>query len=159
MHCALYLSQFVLGLRQCSLFLCQLRHGSIQLGPLWLYHPVDTPIHLEEKWSYPLISVSAASIFMLSVHNYIYTVYESTFLYLCDCELTLLYLHSSDPHAQGFGSQGNFADNIWLEVYLPTVSADLFQHTVRYIVLVKVNQSFDEVGLTCQKHIQVTQAK
>lgn len=71
---------------------------------------------------------------------------------MCDC--LLLYLHSSDPHAQGLGSQRNFADDIWLEVYLPAVLADLLQHTVRYIVLVKVNQSFDEVGLACQKTLQ-----
>lgn len=66
-------------------------------------------------------------------------------------QLTPSYLHGSDPHAQGLGSQRYFTNDLWLEVYLPAVLADFLQHTVRYIVLVKVYQRFDEVALTCQK--------
>lgn len=43
-----YLSQFVLGLGQRPLFLLQLGFGGVQLGPLRLHHPVDSPIYLGE---------------------------------------------------------------------------------------------------------------
>lgn len=43
-----YLSQFALGLRQRPLFLLQLGFGGVQLGPLRLHHPVDSPINLGE---------------------------------------------------------------------------------------------------------------
>lgn len=80
MHCAFYLTQFVLGLSQRSLFLCQLRRGSIQLGPLWLHHPEDTSVDLEDKWSLPLI-------FVLGV-----CMYESTFVCVTACSCTSIAL-------------------------------------------------------------------
>lgn len=44
-----YLSQFALGLGQRRLLLIKLGLGGVQLHPLWLHHPVDPPINLEES--------------------------------------------------------------------------------------------------------------
>lgn len=49
LHRAAYFSQFVLGLSQGRLLLFELGHGRVQLGPLWLHHPVDTAINLMEE--------------------------------------------------------------------------------------------------------------
>lgn len=62
------------------------------------------------------------------------------------------YLHGSDPHAERLGRQRDSANDIRLEVRLCAVLANLLQHAVWYVILIKVHQLFNEVGFTYHTH-------